>query len=287
MQTGMDWDDYRFFLTVARTPSVRAAALRLEVSHSTVLRRLDRLEAVLGARLFERNAVGFRLTPAGEDVLQGAEEIEESVQGIDRTVTGRDSSLEGIVNISMPDIFSGIGLFPDLSKLAEQFPNIRLKIDLSYGLVDLSKREADIAIRVTDHPPEDLVGRKVGEFAMAAFATQKYIDQHKPRDPESSAKMIGYGNPDKWQPRHGFDHLQAMAYIDDIMVQLDLCKAHAGIASLPLQLAKSHEDLVQISEPTMHRDIWVLYHTDLRYTSRVRVVRDFFVESLQKKLQFD
>ncbi len=274
----MDWDDYRFFLMVARAPSIRAAASKLGVSHSTVLRRVDRLEDTLGARLFERASGGFSLTPAGEDVLLSVKEIEESVQSIDRSVTGRDASLEGLVRVSMPEVMAHPLLFPDLSKLKEQFPNINLEIELSYGLSNLHKREADIAIRFTNSPPDDLVGRKVGEFAMAAYATQTYIDEHKPSNHDSTAQLIAYGNPDVWRPRHGFDHLSAMGFFDNISLQIDLANASLGIGSLPVYIADREPKLVRISEPTMHRDIWVLYHTDLRYTSRVRVVRDFFVD---------
>ena len=278
----MDWDDYRFFLMVARAPSIRSAATKLEVSHSTVLRRVDRLETSLGARLFERTTGGFQLTPAGEDVLQSVHEMEESVQSIDRTVTGRDSSLEGLVRVSMPEVVAHPSMFPDLGSLKQQFPNIRLEIDLSYGFADLNKREADIAVRFTNRPPEDLVGRKVGTFAMAAYATQEYIDQHRPHEANSTAQMIGYGNPDTWKPRHGFDHLDAMGFFDNISLQIDIANANLGIGSLPTYLADREPRLVRISEPEMHRDIWVLYHTDLRYTSRVRVVRDFFVESFNR-----
>ena len=283
MQTILDWDDYRFFLMVARTPSVRAAAIKLGVSHSTVLRRLDRLEELLGARLFDRNAVGFRLTPAGEDVLQGVHEIEESVQSIDRMVTGRDSSLEGVVRITMPEIFAHPALFPDLAALKSQFPNIKLEVDLSYSLVNLGKREADIAIRCTDNPPEDLVGRRIGRLGMAAYATQAYIDKHRPLNPDSTAELIGYGNPDIWHARHGLNHLDVLGFFDNIL-QVNLVKQGLGIGSLPNLIAEHEPELVRISEPSIQRDIWVLYHTDLRYTSRVRAVRDFLVSSFEKSL---
>jgi len=278
----MDWDDYRFFLMVARAPSIRGAASKLGVSHSTVLRRVDRLEVTLGARLFERTVGGFNLTPAGEDVLHSVHEIEESVQSIDRSVTGRDSSLEGLVRISMPDVMAHPLLFPDLTGLKEQFPNIKLEVELSYGLSNLHKREADMAIRFTNAPPEDLVGRKVGRFSMAAYATQQYIDDHQPHSLDSQAQMIAYGNPDTWKPRHGFDHLTAMGFFDNISLQIDLVNAGLGIGSLPTYIADREPRLVKISEPSMERDIWVLYHTDLRYTSRVRVVRDYFVDGFAK-----
>ena len=278
----LDWDDYRIFLMVARTPSIRAAANELEVSHSTVLRRVDRLEDKLGARLFERRAVGFRLTAAGEDVLQGVHEIEESVQSIDRSVTGRDSALEGIVKVTMPDIFAHPVLFPDLSKFNQQFPNIQLDIDLSPSLADLSKREADIAVRITSNPPDDLVGRKIGPAFMAAFATADYFERHQPLEPDSKAQLIGYGNPDTWQCRHGFDHLNVIGYFNNLLLQVTLACQGLGVASLPIRIGDSEPGLVRISEPIQIAEAWLLYHTDLRYTSRVRAVRDFLQSSMSQ-----
>jgi DNA-binding transcriptional LysR family regulator len=280
----MDWDDYRIFSMVARTPSIRAAAVELGVSHSTVLRRLDRLEDKLGARLFDRHAVGFRLTPAGEDVLEGVRDIEESVQSIDRSVTGRDSALEGIVKVTMPDIFAHPALFPDLARFSSQFPNIQLDIDLSYSLADLGKREADIAVRVTNDPPEDLIGRKMGPAYMAAYAEKEYVKKHRPHRPDSTAQHIGFGNPELWECRHGFNHLDVIGFFDNLMLQVTLARQGVGIASLPTMIGNSETKLKRISEPLQIADVWLLYHTDLRNTSRVRAVRDYLQQSMQKRL---
>ncbi|MFK7732616.1 MAG: LysR family transcriptional regulator [Pseudomonadales bacterium] len=280
----MDWNDYHFFLVVARTPSVRAAAAELNVSHSTVLRRVENLENRLGARLFERQTVGFRLTPAGEEVFAGACDIEESIQSIDRAVTGRDSSLEGLVKISMPAVFSHRAVCPDFLSFKEQFPGIKLEVDLSYVNVNLNKREADIAVRFTRSPPEDLVGRRVGRAAMAPYATKKYVKKHKPMDAQSSAQLIGYGNPDTWRALAGFEHLDVAGFYDDIFLQVDLTKRGFGIGTVPIFMCASDPNLVQLAPPAQVFDVWVLYHTDLRYTSRVRAVRDFLVPQLTERL---
>jgi DNA-binding transcriptional LysR family regulator len=283
----LDWDDYRIFLTVARTPSIRTAALELQISHSTVLRRLDRLEDKLGARLFERRNVGFRLTPAGEDVYQGVCEIEESVQGIDRSVTGRDSVLEGVVKVTMPDVFGHPALFPDLSKFNERFPLIQLDVDLSYSYADLGKREADIALRITNAPSDDLVGRKIGSAHMANYATQAYIGKHRPFEAKSQAKVIASGNPDTWSPRPELDHLTAIGYFDNMLLRVTLACQGVGIAYLPTPVGDYEANLIRLTEPVPVADAWLLYHTDLRYTSRVRAVRDFLQESLTSLFKAD
>ena len=281
----LDWDDYRIFLTVARTPSIRAAANELQISHSTVLRRLDRLEDKLGARLFERRTVGFRLTPAGEDVFQGVREIEESVQGIDRSVTGRDSALEGIVKVTMPDVFGHPALFPDLSKFNQRFPLIQLDVDLSYSLADLGKREADIALRITNDPPDDLVGRKIGDAYMAHYATAQYIKQHQPLEPDSAAKLIAFGNPDTWAPRPELSHLKAIGYFDNMLLRVTLACQGVGVAHLPAKVGDYEPSLVRVSQPVAVAEAWLLFHTDLRYTSRVRAVRDFLQKSMMAQFK--
>ncbi len=279
----MDWDDFRFFLTVATSTSIRASATKLKVSHSTVLRRLDRLETVFGSRLFERHAVGFQLTAAGEEVLQGVKDMEDSVQSIQRLVTGHDNALKGLVKISMPDIFAHPDLFPDIGDFQRQFPNIQLQMDLSYSVADLGKREADIAIRCTNQPPEDLVGRYVGDLQMAAYSTSDYAQSMRPHELGSKAKMIAYGNPQTWRPRHGFDHLTAMGFFDEIPLQVELAKRGLGIASLPTLVGDREPQLSQLTDPLTVAQVWVVYHTDLRYTSRVRIVRDFLLNALIKQ----
>jgi DNA-binding transcriptional LysR family regulator len=269
---------------VARTPSIRAAAAKLSISHSTVLRRLDRLEDKLGARLFERRTVGFRLTPAGEDVYEGSRDIEEIVQSIDRSVTGRDSALEGLVKVTMPDVFSHPALFPDLNQFNKQFPNITLDINLSYSLADLGKREADIAIRVTDNPPADLVGRKLSRASIAAYGHKDYIEHYQPHKPNSKAKRIAFGNPDTWKCVHGFGHLGVLGYFENMMLRVTLTQQGAGIAGMPTIIGDSEPSLVRVSDPIHTSDVWLLYHMDLRYTSRVRAVRDFLQNSLLEKL---
>ena len=276
----MDWDEYRVFLVVARSRSVREAAQTLEVSHSTVLRKIDQLESRLGARLFDRLSVGFQLTSVGEDVLQGANDIEESIQGIDRLVTGRDGALEGLVRISMPAVLVHQRLFPDVKSFNKQFPGIKLEVELSYQAANLARREADLAIRFTQAPPEDLIGRKLGSLAMVPYATQAYLKKHDPLDTNSGALVIAYGNPDTWSPPAQLAHLDVLGFYDDIALQINLTKQGAGVGILPSCICDAEPSLVRVTEPVVRYDLWVLYHTDLRYTSRVRAVRDFVLNSM-------
>lgn len=274
----MDWDNYRVFLAVAKAPSVRAAAHRLGMSHSTVLRKLKQLEETMGTRLIEPLTSGVQLTQAGEEVQAHAQLLDEQIQEMDRKVTGRDSLLSGIVRISMPDILTHPSICPDFCRFHQQFPGIKLAIELSYSAVDLARREADIAVRfIFKQPPDDLVGRRVGQNYMAPYATQRYIDLHNPGAPDSTAKIIGWGDQASWKAPKPFRHLPALGYYDSILLQLAQTKLGLGIGYLPHVAACREQNLVQIGPPHADYNVWVLYHSDLRHTARVRAARDFLV----------
>jgi DNA-binding transcriptional LysR family regulator len=156
---------------------------------------------------------------------------------------------------------------------------------LSHSIADLGKREADIAIRLTGMPTDDLVERRVGQAHLAAYATAAYIDQHPPLKLDSKAQLIAYGSPQNWQSRHGLEHLSPVGFYDDILLQVNLAQQGLGVASLPCMIADSEPALQRLTAPEIFTDIWVLYHGDLRHTWRVRAVRDFLMESVLRRFK--
>src|SRR5579862_7603120 len=143
-----DWEDIRYFLAVARGGSVRAAAEGLEVTHSTVLRRIAKLEAHLGARMFEKLPSGYRLTNAGEEVLEFAEHMEASSNRLETRVFGRDQSVRGRLRVTLAPTLATHLLMPDFGDFARLHPEVEIEILPSGELVNLTNREADVAIRV-------------------------------------------------------------------------------------------------------------------------------------------
>src|SRR6195952_4867507 len=144
----IDWDDIRYFLAVARGSSVRAAAEGLGVNHSTVLRRIAQLEERLGARMFERLPAGYRLTAAGDEVLELAEQMEASSLQLETRVFGRDRSVRGLLRVTLTPILATHLLMPDFADFARLHPDIEMEILSSGELANLTNREADVAIRV-------------------------------------------------------------------------------------------------------------------------------------------
>src|SRR5262249_7797111 len=144
----IDWDDVRYFLAVARGGSVRAAAERLEVNHSTVLRRIGQLEERLGAQMFEKLPSGYRLTDAGEEILEFAVQMEASSNQLETRVFGRDQSVRGLLRVTLAPTLATHLLMPDFADFARRHPEVEMQILSSDERVNLTNREADVAIRV-------------------------------------------------------------------------------------------------------------------------------------------
>ena len=144
----IDWDDVRYFLAAARGGSVRAAAKELAVNHATVLRRISQLEERLGARMFEKLPTGYRLTEAGEEVLDLAIQMEASSHQLETRVLGRDQSVRGVLRVTLTPILATHLLMPDFADFARTYPDIEMEILASGELANLTNREADVAIRV-------------------------------------------------------------------------------------------------------------------------------------------
>ena len=142
-----DWDDIRYFLAVARQGSVRAAADVLKVNHSTVLRRISQLEDKLGARVFEKLPSGYRLASAGEEVLEFAQEMEAASNNLEGRLFGRDQHVRGTLRVTMPPVVASHLLMGDFVKFARLYPEVEIEILSSDEPVNLTNREADVAIR--------------------------------------------------------------------------------------------------------------------------------------------
>lgn len=280
----MDWDNLRIFLALAREKTVRAAAGGLGISHSTVSRRIDAFEQDLGVRLFERLPDGYVLTPFGEDMMQTARRLEESVNGLERRVLGQDARLRGDLRVTMPDLLAAKLLMPDLVAFGESYPDIDLEVAISYTPFDLGRREADVAIRITRDPPEMLVGRKIITYARATYASRDYLSCHDPEHAPDSVTWIGWDDRvrhPRWVRESSFPNASVRGRMNNAMVQLAAAKAGMGLAMLPCFMGDTEADLLRVppGRPEPAWDIWILTHEDLRATARVRAFMDFMADA--------
>lgn len=286
-----DWDDLRYFLAVARAGSIRGAASALRVNHSTVSRRIEAYERKLGVRLFERFPKGYLMTAAGEELRAAAETVESEITAIDRHLAGRDHKLSGELRVTMPDALAQNLLMPAIAAFCAAYPQIELEMIVSYTLADLSRREADVAIRVTNDPPDNLVGRRICRFAMAIYASKAYLATHSLEGRGRDLTWIGWDDAvahPQWVRESPYPNAPARNRLPNPMVQMAAAKAGMGIAMLPCFLADREPDLYRL--PDTHtlpgRDIWILTHEDLRHTARVRLFLDEMTAALvgQKNL---
>lgn len=284
----MNWDDLKIFLTVAKEGSARSAAEKLSIHHSTVTRRIEAFESSQKTRLFDRFPTGYALTIAGEELLQAVTRVENEINGIERHILGQDIQLQGDIRVTMPDCLAIGLLMPDLVNFMESYPGVNLVVLLSYDLLNLTKREADVAIRVTDNPPEHLVGRKVSHVQCATYASPNYIKQNGLPKCLDSAHWIGWDSPTsnpEWLRKTEFPSLPLRGRLNNVLAQVAAAKAGLGVASLPCFMGDREPELQRIfpgqSRPC--HDIWVLTHRDLVSTLRIQTFMDFMAAAFRQK----
>lgn len=283
-----DWDDLRFFLAVARKGSIRGAAASLSVNHSTVSRRIDAFEKKIGTRLFERLPTGYLITQAGEEMSQSASKIEAEVNTIGRQVTGRDARLDGVLRVTLHNSLAQKLLMPIFVEFGRTYPEIELELDITHSMVNLSKREADVAIRISNDPPESLVGRRLVRYATSTYASLNYISQHNDLINRKDLNWIGWGDPvpdPQWVRDSHYPDVPARNCICEPLTQLEAVKAGMGLAMLPCYMADTEPTLRRVppANVTPSRDIWILTHEDLRHTARVRRFTDFVAKGILAK----
>jgi DNA-binding transcriptional LysR family regulator len=282
-----EWDDIRFFLAVARKGSVTGAGAQLGVNHSTVSRRLSALETRLGVRLFERLPTGYALTPGGEEILGKAEKMEDAAIEMNRKVLGRDQRLSGTVRLTAPVSTATTILFPEIADFAATYPDIEIQLVGSDNVLSLTRREADIAIRVTNRPEENLFGRKLAQIAYAVYGSTS-----QPA-PSPDTPCIAWDDEITWDfgtsPPASIKTLcpntrvAFRANTDELRVAS--VSAGLGIAELPCYVGDTDSRLKRLSEPAFAPgwDFWLLTHKDLRATARFRAVLDFAAKTFARK----
>lgn len=282
----MNWDDLRLFLAIADAGSLAGAARALGVNHSTVFRRLNAFEERLGVRLFERQASGYVLTVAGEEMRASAARVEAEIDRLDRRIAGRDLRLEGPLAVTTTDTLMLLFLGPHLRAFHDAYPGIRLELLLDIQYVNLSKRLADVAIRPTLTPPETLVGRRVAEIAVAPYASRDYLAGRDAGDLASLDWLmvddtLAHLALAKWPARH-LANVNVVLRSNNLM-GLTTAAAHGfGATLIPCFMGDAEEALVRLAEPIgdAATALWLLTHEDLRHTARVRAFMDFMADAI-------
>ena len=284
----MEWDDLKHFLAVARGGSLRHAARNLKTSAATVGRRIAELERRLGARLFDRNQAGFTLTESGAAIRLKAEEVEEAVLSVEREALGRDLRATGKVRLATTDDIAALVLTPNLARFRLRFPAISLELVAHQALTNLTRREADIALRTVRPEHGDAVIRQVGWWNLGLYASKGYAERHNlgPGLVDFSQVEIitwteecAHLRGGSWLAEHARGSTVALA-TSSRRIQYAACKAEMGVAVLPCWVADRDPDLICLlsAEQVMTVRLWLVVHRDLLRTARVRAVVDFVAD---------
>jgi len=277
----MDWDNVRYFLAVAREGSVRAAAGRLGVNHATVLRRIAQLEKRLGAHMFEKLPSGYRLTHAGEEVLELANQMEASSHQLETRVFGRDQSVRGLLRVTLTPPLATYLLMPDFADFARLHPDIEMDILSSGDLANLTNREADVAIRVVyDRKtlPQNLHGLKGPELFGSVYIARDRLAAWREGTPDPIRWIVIsiHGVPD-WASAGEVPATGVPFRTTDAEAQIAAVRQGLGITALPCFMADADPLLVRVPGAPLHRygAVWLLTHGETRRTKRVQLLTEF------------
>jgi len=283
----IDWDDLQIFLAVFRSGSLRGAARLLRLNHATVNRRLKALEASLGARLFDRTPGGFAPTQAGDDLLEYAERVEGELFQAQQKIAGRDAELSGELKVSLPYAILRGFLAPDLRAFSKLYPGINLNLELTNRFSDLVRLEADVSVRMAHAVSDDVVGRRLIQYAKAIYAAPEIVEglRSSPGSPAENPSWIGWhegDSGDAWVRGTPFPNLPVQHNLPNHALQIEMARLGAGLTMLPCFLGDREPDLVRVpgAVPIADRSIWLLMRPDLRRTARVRAFVDFIAAAI-------
>lgn len=291
----LDWDDFRLVKAIADAKGLPGAAAQLGVNHSTVFRRLEQLEQALRVPLFERRRTGYALTPAGEEMLAVAERMEEGVAAFARRIAGRELAPAGELRVTTNDTLLVHLLTPLLARFRAQCPDVHLDVLLSNQPLNLSKRDADVAIRATDNPPENLVGRRAATIGWALYGRAAEFPAPGAADRAALFERSWVALADNLAVLKAVKFVKANVRPERIVYRLntvlglaEAVEAGIGIGHLPCFIADVRPALVRLGppDPELAAGLWLLTHPDLRRSARVRVFLDFLAAELASQRRF-
>ncbi|MCB8875738.1 LysR family transcriptional regulator [Acidisoma silvae] len=282
----IDWDDIRYFLAVARGGSVRSAAQSLGVNHATVLRRIGQFEERLGAQMFEKLPSGYRLTEAGEEVLELAEQMRATSHQLETRVFGRDQTLRGPLRVTLAPPLATHLLMPDFADFARLHPEIEMEILSSGELANLTNREADVAIRVVyDRKtlPLNLHGLKGPDLFGGIYMSRDRLAAWRAGTPAPMRWIVisMHGVPD-WAHEGEVRTTGVPFRVTDIAAQIVAARQGLGMTTLPCFVGDADPLLARVPGTALHLygTLWLLTQGETRKTKRVRLFTEFLSRRL-------
>ncbi|MET0795586.1 MAG: LysR family transcriptional regulator [Polyangiaceae bacterium] len=288
------WDDVRLFLALCRSRTVSEAARALGVDSSTVSRRLVALEQVLAASLFDRGHEGIAATKAAEDLLPVAEEMEAVMLRFASAAEGLEREVSGLVRIACPPDVADVVVAPLLRELFTRYPALRVEITPGEAVIDLARREADLALRTVRPVQGDLIVTRLTSVRWVLVASPELAKKLGTLRAWGDAPWVGWGErlsqigPAQWLASHA-KSVEPIVRSDSMKVQLAVVGAGVGVTLVP-QPSAEHYGLVPVKlAPALHaaaaqwptNELFLVTHRALRDVPRVRAVWDLLLEPLR------
>lgn len=290
----LDWNDLKFVLAIAEAGTLSGATRMMDASQPTISRRLKQLEKTLGLKLFERGLDGYRLTSAGKRVHACALQMEFEARKIEYAIAD-DTALEGNIIVTASAGLASYFVTPLLARFHADFPRITHEMIVTYDTVDVSRRVADIAVRVGDHHVGELERWCVGQTYFSIFGSADYLEKNgepKRLDDLKHHIIIGSsgGIANFMQTKLLLDMSKGASVTfttDNLMNQLAAVKAGFGLMVLPTYMAIEAPELRQVLVDEFYPslDVWILTHKDLIQIERIRALTDFLVDGIGEKLK--
>lgn len=280
------WDDLRYFLAVARQGTLAKAGRGLRASSATVSRRITALEAKLGAVLFVRHQTGYTLTEAGRGLVADGERIEEAMVALEQGAMGRDTRLEGAVRFATFETFAHDVLIPNLSPFLEQHPGVSIEVVVSLQSARLSRREADLAVRVVRPSAPGLLLRRLGSFGLALYR-RRSLEPRRGRAGRDWRQLPVVAWDEeyadlaaaRWLERE-LGELRPRLRATSMQAQIQAVRAGVAVGVIPCFIGDADPALERLSgaAPAVPLDLWLVQAHEVGRNARVRAFSDYVVE---------
>lgn len=287
-----DWDDYRYFLAVAKKGSLSAAARGLKVSQPTVSRRISQLEQRLSIRLFDQLPTGMQLTAPAREIVNIAENLESNAIELRRRVAGRETDLAGPITITATQSFATCWLAQRISAFSERYHEIEITCLAENQVLNLARREADVAIRFGQPAASGLVGSRVGTVHCGIYGSKNYFRAYG--IPQSLNDLQEHKLIDTADPIAQFEQSRDLkALMEDAPVSsrtncpytyIALARAGQGLISTTCYMTAQAPELMRVLADQYDKkiELWMLIHPDMKGCARMRVFMNFIRDELRR-----
>jgi DNA-binding transcriptional LysR family regulator len=283
----MDWTGMPYFLAAVRAGTLRGAAETTGATHATVKRHIEVLENSYGVQLFRRTRRGLELTSAGRNLLPVVEEAELKVMEARKRVQGLDKEEAGVVRFSTTGTLVYEIVAPILARFSKAYPDIDLEVSVSDRFEDINRLQTDVSLRYAQNVEDDVIARKLYPMALVPMASKAYIETHLPIAGPGGEGLswIGWDKAERqpdWIAASPFPNAEARHATTDHILQLSLARQGLGMVNSSVYFTSVYPELIPVPDvtPKLDRNLWLLFHSELRRTVRVRRFIDFMSKEL-------